>query len=114
MAKAALLDEIISVSDQLTWVEGPLRLGGKALRPPPVLAVELYDDRLQLLLTSPEYSAVQRLIGGLSQLLFDLGGKSGKLGGDNPFSQFERKSFDQFRLDLILIGGDEGFNTELG
>ncbi len=55
MAKANLLDALIPASEQIAWIDSPLLLDGRPIRPSPILADDPYDDRLELLLASPEW-----------------------------------------------------------
>jgi len=64
MAKANLLDAVIPIPEQTSWIDSPLLLDGLPSRPPPVLADDLYDDRLQLLLESREWPAFSAFLRG--------------------------------------------------
>lgn len=55
MAKANLLDAVLPISEQNVWLDAPLVLDGGPIRPPPLLAGDPYDQRLELLLASPEW-----------------------------------------------------------
>ena len=55
MAKANLLDAVLPISEQTAWVDAPLVLDGRPIRPLPLLANDPYDRRLELLLAAPEW-----------------------------------------------------------